>query len=161
IWRVDGRFVGLERARSDPLLVAAANWLALGAFAGRFAPAGPALLIDIGSTTTDLIPLYDGTPVPRGRCDEERLRCHELVYTGVRRTPLCAFLGSGGAAELFATTLDVYIVLGDLPEDGNDRNTADGRPATRAAAHARLARMRCADAESCSEEETRKLALQM
>jgi probable H4MPT-linked C1 transfer pathway protein len=160
IWRTDGRFVDCDGARADPLSVAAANWLALAAFAGRLAPAGPALLVDVGSTTTDLTPLYEGTPVPRGRCDRERLRSRELVYTGVRRTPLCALLGCAGAAEFFATTLDVYVVLGDLPEQSGDRNTADGRPATRAAAHARLARMVGADSETCSEEETKKLALE-
>ena len=50
-------------------------------------------------------------------------------------------------------------VVRALPENPKDSGTADGRPATRAAAHARLARMLCADAETCSEEETRKLAL--
>src|SRR5262249_4761154 len=108
IWHQDGRFVDLERARADPLSVAAANWLALAMFAGRLVPAGPALLIDIGYTTTDVVPLCDGKPVPRGQSDPERLRCQELVYTGVRRTPVCALLGAKGAAEFFATTLDVY-----------------------------------------------------
>jgi len=67
---------------------AAANWLALATYAGRLAPRGPAVLLDVGSTTTDVIPLQDGTPVPRGRTDPERLESKELVYTGVRRTPL-------------------------------------------------------------------------
>src|SRR5437868_5046677 len=48
IWRRDGRFVDLDGARTDPLSVAAANWLALATFAGRLAPEGPALVIDIG-----------------------------------------------------------------------------------------------------------------
>jgi uncharacterized hydantoinase/oxoprolinase family protein len=55
--------------------------------------------------------------------------------------------------------LDVYLVLGELPEVVADRDTADGRQATQAAAHARLARMLCADEETCSYEETRMLAL--
>jgi hypothetical protein len=158
VWRTDGRLVDMTAARAAPLEVAAANWLALATFAGRFAPAGPALVVDVGSTTTDIVPLQDGRPVPRGRTDPERLRCHELVYTGIRRTPLCALLGSEGAAELFATTLDAYLLLGHVPEDAADRGTADGRPATRAAAHVRLARMLCADAESCSAEEALELA---
>jgi probable H4MPT-linked C1 transfer pathway protein len=161
VWSTEARFVDLDTARAEPLSVAAGNWLALATFLGRFAPEGPALVLDIGSTTTDVIPLRDGKPVPRGRSDPERLHSHELVYTGVRRTPLCALLGSEGAAELFATTLDVYLVLGDLPEESNDRDTADGRPATQAAAHARLARMLCSDRETCPESEIRKLALRM
>jgi probable H4MPT-linked C1 transfer pathway protein len=158
VWRNDGRFVDPATARATPLQVAAANWLALATFAGRYAPKGPALLIDIGSTTTDIIPLLDGRPVPKGRSDPERLRSSELVYAGVRRTPLCAVLGGQGAAELFATTLDAYLLLGTIPEDPADQNTADGRPATRAAAEARLARMLCADLETSTADERRRLA---
>src|SRR5438876_6779964 len=71
IWRNDGRFVDLDEARADPLSVAAANWLALATFAGRFAPKGAALVVDIGSTTTDIVPLGDGKPISRGRSDPE------------------------------------------------------------------------------------------
>jgi probable H4MPT-linked C1 transfer pathway protein len=148
IWRTDGRFVSIDEARADPRPCAAANWLALAAFAGRFAPTGPALLVDVGSTTTDLVPLADGVPVPTARTDPERLKAGELVYTGVRRTPACALLGAGGAAEFFATTLDVYLLLEQIAEDEHDTDTADGRPATREYAHRRLARMLCGDAET-------------
>jgi hypothetical protein len=158
VWRNDGRFVDAATARATPLQVASANWLALATFAGRYAPEGPALLIDIGSTTTDVVPLLDGQPMPRGRSDPERLRSSELVYTGVRRTPLCAVLGTGSAAELFATTLDAYLLLDRIAEDSADFNTADGRPATRAAAEARLARMLCADLETSTADQRRKLA---
>ena len=103
------------------------------------------------------MPLLDGLPVAQGRTDPERLRCRELVYTGVRRTPLCALLGSDGAAELFATTLDVYLILGWIAEDPADHNTADGRPATKAAAEARLARMICADLETSTGEDRKQL----
>src|SRR5262245_36408871 len=85
VWRNDGRFVDAEAARATALQVASANWLALATFAGRFAPDGPALLLDVGSTTTDVVPLADGRPVPLGRTDPERLGLQELVYTGVRR----------------------------------------------------------------------------
>jgi probable H4MPT-linked C1 transfer pathway protein len=158
VWRNDGCFVNIRTARSTLLQVAAANWLALATYAGRFAREGPALLLDIGSTTTDIIPLLDGRPIPRGRTDPDRLRCHELVYTGVRRTPLCAILPCD-VAEVFATALDVFLVLDAIAEDANDLGTADGRPATKAAAHARLARMLCADLETSTEEERYELAL--
>src|SRR5206468_31402 len=97
-------------------------------------------------------------PIPRGRTDPERLACRELVYTGVQRTPVCALLSGEGAAELFATTRDVYLLLGELPADANDRHTADGRPATIEGAHARLARMICADSETCLPQVTGDLA---
>src|SRR5665213_2920887 len=80
VWRTDGRFSDLAAARTESLTAAAANWLALATFAGRYAPTGPALLIDIGSTTTDIVPLQDGRPMPKGRTDPERLRSGELVY---------------------------------------------------------------------------------
>jgi probable H4MPT-linked C1 transfer pathway protein len=153
VWQTDGALTRPEIARSQPLLAAASNWLALAVYAGRFAPTGEALLMDIGSTTTDIVPLLEGVPRPQGRTDPERLRSQELVYTGVRRTPLCALAGSNVAAELFATTLDVFLVLGAIPENPQDTDTADGRPATRAAAHGRLARMLCADLETSTEEE--------
>ncbi|HEY7427785.1 MAG TPA: hydantoinase/oxoprolinase family protein [Gemmataceae bacterium] len=158
VWRNDGQFVDAATARSAPLQVAAANWLALATFLGPYTEGWPGVLVDIGSTTTDIVPLLNKRPTPQGRTDPERFRLRELLYTGVRRTPLCGLLGNDVAAEVFATTLDVYLVLGWLPEDADDRNTADGRPATRAAAHARLARMICADLETSTQEERQRLA---
>ena len=142
IWRTDGLFATPAETLDDPLPAASANWLALATFADRYAADGPAILLDIGSTTTDIVPLMDGKPTPRGRTDYERLQCGELLYTGARRTPICALLAPGeGMAEFFATTHDVYLVLGQVPEDESDRDTADGRPATKEFAQARLARM--------------------
>ena len=148
VWGNDGTLRSISEARALPLRVAAANWLALATFAGRYAAAGSGMLIDIGSTTTDLVPLWQGRPVPRGWTDPERLlESKELVYVGVRRTPLCALSGVEVATELFATTLDVMLLTDNVPEDELDHSTADGRPATKAAALARLARLWCADLE--------------
>lgn len=159
VWSTAGTFCPLREARTDPLSVAAGNWLALATYAGRFVPHGPALLVDTGSTTTDIIPLRDGVPVPSGRNDPERLRSGELVYTGVRRTPVCAVLQTGLAAEWFATTHDVYLRLGEILSDAYDTDTADSRPATAEYAHARLARMLGGDAEITPKEDTFALAL--
>src|SRR4029077_20740111 len=89
VWQSDGRLVDVATAKAMPLQTAAANWLALAEYAGRYLPEGPGLLVDVGSTTTDIVPLDDGRPIPLGRTDLERLRSGELVYTGVRRTPVC------------------------------------------------------------------------
>lgn len=153
VYRNDGSFVPPEDAIADPLPVAAANWHALARFAGRLAPHKSALVLDIGSTTCDLIPLVHGLPAPRGRTDPERLVSGELVYTGVQRSPVCAVASRVPwrgflcplAQEVFATTWDVYLLLNDLPEAPERTDTADGRPATRQAAHDRLARSICAD----------------
>jgi (4-(4-[2-(gamma-L-glutamylamino)ethyl]phenoxymethyl)furan-2-yl)methanamine synthase len=155
-YQTSGRLQPLDTALDEPLLAAAANWHALARFAGRFAANGAALLIDIGSTTTDVIPLFNGRPQTAGCTDTERLLSGELVYTGVQRSPVCSVLGylpyrgqlCPVAQELFATTWDAYLTLSELPEEPDNRNTADGRPATREAARARLARMICADETS-------------
>ena len=160
VWSTDGAFLDSEEAKRNHLKVASANWHALATLAGQYVPEGPATLIDIGSTTTDIIPILDGIPIPQGRTDPERLVHGELLYTGVRRTPVVALVGvvEKLAAEVFATTLDVYLLLGWIAEDAADRNTADGRPATKAAAEARLARMLCADLETSTAKEREKLA---
>jgi probable H4MPT-linked C1 transfer pathway protein len=158
VWLTDGTFATPSSAREVPLRAASANWLALATFAGRYAVRGPALLVDVGSTTTDVIPLRDGKPIPLGETDPERLLCYELVYTGARRTPVCALLGEQVAAELFATMQDAYLVLGETAENPADCDTADARPATRALAHNRLARMLCADLETSTEQERVDLA---
>ncbi len=158
VWTNDGVFASLAEARRVPLKVASANWLAQATLvARRLRSPGPALLIDVGTTTTDIVPLSSGQPVPRGRTDPERLDSGELVYRGWRRTPLCAVL-DGSAAELFATMHDVYLALGRVAEDAGDRDTADGQPATREASWRRLARMRCADLETSTPEERAALA---
>lgn len=149
VWGVDGQFHDVSAIRRQPALAAAANWLALATLVARLVPDGVGLLIDIGTTTTDLIPLDHGQAAAQGRTDTERLQNGELVYAGVRRTPICAlatelpFRGSptGLAAELFASTLDVYLTLDEIPPDPKDLSTADGRPATKAASRDRLARM--------------------
>ncbi len=168
VWQTGAEFFTEDEAREFPILVAAANWHALATWAGRACPVGVALLIDIGSTTTDIIPLSNGTPVTEGGTDPTRLLSGELIYTGVRRTPLCAlapqleFRGQriGIAAELFATTRDVHLWLGSLPEAPEDCDTANGRPATREFARDRLVRMLCADSEEIDECETDDLARQ-
>lgn len=165
-WCTAGRFLTSDAARSETQSVAAANWHALSTWAGRLAPTGSAVLIDIGTTTTDIIPLLDGRPCARGLTDPERLRSRELVYTGVRRTPLCALSPTapwddetiGVAAELFATSLDVYLLLGDIPENPADSETANGGPATRAAAQDRLARMVCGDRHEVNGQRSMELA---
>jgi probable H4MPT-linked C1 transfer pathway protein len=160
VWTTYGTFLPLKDARAEILRVAAANWLAAATLAGSYARSGAALFIDIGSTTTDIVELWNGKPVPSAWTDVERLKSGELVYTGIRRTPVCALLGPQVAAELFATTLDVYLTLDLLPEDEENCHTADGRPATKRWARLRLARMLGGDGDTIGEAETAELARQ-
>ncbi|MCA9021744.1 MAG: hypothetical protein KDA74_16455, partial [Planctomycetaceae bacterium] len=166
VWQTGAEFLTTEIAREFPLLAAAANWHALATWLGRMIPDQSGLLIDIGSTTTDLIPLKNGLPVSEGLTDVERLLSGELVYTGGRRTPLAMLENSVPlrgqdcplAAEYFATTADLYLLLGNLPESPEDVDTADGRPATRSNAFARIARSVCCDTSELSEAEAVEMA---
>jgi probable H4MPT-linked C1 transfer pathway protein len=124
------------------------------------------LLIDVGSTTTDIIPLSNSGPCPIGLSDTDRLLSGELVYTGVGRTPVCAITRSlpwrgkrcPVAAEYFATSADAYVILGQLAERADMNATADGRPLTKEFAHERLARMFCADASAFSKADAEVVA---
>lgn len=160
VYTLDGKLVTPQVARQRPESVAAANWHALARYAARHfrlanAPE-PSMLIDVGSTTCDIIPLLGGEPTATGRTDTERMIAGELLYTGVRRSPICAVVRElpyrdgtlcPVAHELFATTQDAYVLLRDLPEEPTYRGTADGQPLTKAHARTRLGRVLCADGE--------------
>jgi len=166
VYLTTGLLVAPGIALRQPLLAAASNWHALATFAGRYVRKGVGLLMDIGTTTSDIIPLLDGQPAAIGRTDPDRLLSGELVYTGVERSPLCAVVSAvpwrgqqcPTAHEVFATTWDVYLTTGDLPEEPHSLHTVDRRPATRVAARDRLARQVCADREMFSEADARAVA---
>ena len=148
-----GELVTVEEARARPWDVAAANWVATAlAVAGEHPDA---LLIDVGSTTTDVVPIAGGRVAATGYDDLERLLAGELVYTGVLRTNLAAIAPRvpvrGGwcpvASEYFAISGDVHLVLGELTNEAYDCPTPDGRPATAAFARERIARVVCSDVE--------------
>jgi probable H4MPT-linked C1 transfer pathway protein len=144
--------VPVTRAAQMWMRIASANWFASARYAAQ--RVDQALWIDIGSTTTDLVPIRDGRVLNGGTSDAERLQCGELVYTGVVRTPVCAvtdrapFVGEWQTltAELFANMGDVYRLLGQLPAEAEPSDTCDGRAKTAAASAARLARMLGRDA---------------
>ncbi len=148
IYLVDGRLASVAEALGEPWAAAAANWHAAARLAAASAPADRSLLVDVGSTTTDIIPIRAGVPVPRARDDVGRMAAGELVYTGLERTPVPAIVRSlphGGtmrpvASERFADARDAWLLLGGLAEDPASHDTADGGPLTVAAARTRLAR---------------------
>lgn len=161
---VFGDFVSLELARAQPLDFAATNWVASSLFvAGRHPDC---VLLDVGSTTTDIIPIRGGRVVSEGRTDLTRLASGELVYTGALRTnpnvvarhvPVKGRM-CGVAAEHFTVMADVYLLLGRLPPERYTCPTADGRAKSPEAAAQRLARLVCADDEMLDETEILNLA---
>src|SRR5918995_5204396 len=165
VYTVTGKFVSPLAARPQPLAVAASNWAATAQWVSGLIPT--CILIDIGTTTTDLIPILNGKVAARGRTDPERLLSGELVYTGALRTPAEAVarrvpLWGGTArvsAEGFALMGDVHLWLGRLRTEDYTCRTPDDRPATREHAGERLARVVCADREMLDEAAIDEIAL--
>ena len=164
VFGTDGQFRSAEDARQHPHDVAAANWMASAMLVAR--THADALLIDVGSTTTDIVPIAGGRVVAAGRSDPARLRSGELVYTGVLRTPVCAVIRSvplgGGrsrvAAEHFAIAADAHRWLGTIGDGDYTCETPDGRGRTADAAGARLARMICADRDTIGDDDVTAIA---
>ena len=136
--------------------IASANWLATALHAAQCIAEG--VLIDIGSTTTDLIAFRGGRVLGSSRSDMRRLATGELVYHGVVRTPLCA-LGPRVAwqghelnvmNEFFATTADVYRLTGELDPAHDLHPSADNAPKNLVATRRRLARMIGLDARDAA-----------
>lgn len=146
-----GRFVGRDAVAEAWADVASANWRATAeALAGE---RRNGMLVDVGSTTSDLVPFVDGAVTALGATDAARLILEELVYVGATRSPVMAiapkvpFAGAWIApmAEHFATSADVFRLTGDLPEDVDLHPAADGGDKTEEASARRLLRMVGAD----------------
>jgi len=157
-------FLSPENAITNSAEVASANWLAsVSWLAGKLSSG---LFIDIGSTTTDIIAFAGGQVLAQAYSDRQRMVAGELVYTGIARTPLMALTEkvplAGESvpltAEHFATTADIYRILGKLPEHADQYPAADGEGKTRSQSMRRLARMTGADKEEFSEQDWYGLA---
>ena len=150
----------------DPLAFAATNWLASALFIAE--QYHDTIFVDIGSTTTDVIPIVNGAIKAR-KTDLGRLKTGELIYSGILRTNIAALLDNvaigeqgeacGVSSELFAITADAYLVLGDITEDDYSCSSPNtyafkGREAaekSRLSALQRLARVVCSDLEELGE----------
>jgi probable H4MPT-linked C1 transfer pathway protein len=157
-------FVPASQAAARAHDVASANWHASARFVAARCASG--LFVDIGSTTTDLVPFARGEVRAEGSTDAERLVAGELRYTGVTRTPVMAitnevpFAGHVHPlmAELFATAADVHRLSGALPVDADQHPAADGRGYSLEESAARLARMLGLDAASAELASWRRVA---
>ncbi len=148
-----GELVDAKTAKQNWALTAASNWHASAWHLFKQHNLDDGFLIDIGSTTCDLIPVQSGLPVVPGQTDFDRLQNGQLVYAGIGRTAVCSLidfvqLADGKVAvarELFATVADAMVWTDRLAAQPDNRNTADGRPLARSACRSRLCRMLCAD----------------
>lgn len=146
-----------EEILENPLIVAAANWVGTAHIIGYIKK--DCIFIDMGSTTTDIIPIKDGKEVASGHTDLERLGTGELVYTGMLRTNLATIVNqvpvnnvkTGVSSELFSITADIHRILGHISEKEYTCDTPDGKGKDIVSCKRRLSRLVCADLDSLSD----------
>lgn len=146
-WAGRRGFGSVETALTHHRDVGSTNFLATATLLASRLP--HALLVDLGSTTTDIIPIRNGKPAPRGLTDAERLTTGELVYTGLTRTSVASVANRAPfkgqwvalAREYFATMADVRRILGELPDGVDLHATADGKGKTYQESVSRFARL--------------------
>lgn len=154
----------ISQVIEDPMKVAAANWIATAPLAAKINP--NCILIDIGSTTTDIIPIKNGKECAEGRSDLERLKTGELVYSGTLRTNVAALVEKVPldgtmlrvASELFAVTADVQIVLENINMEEYTCDTMDGAGKSLEDCMRRISRVVCGDMEILTPDEITKIA---
>ncbi len=158
-------FIGLNgvmdisELRKDPMNAAAANWIATAPLAAKID--ANCILIDTGSTTTDIIPIKNGEECAMGRSDLERLKTGELVYSGTLRTNIAALvekvpldgLMMRVASELFAVTADIHMVLGNISKEEYTSDTMDGAGKSIEECMRRISRVVCADLDTLNPDE--------
>lgn len=148
----DALFYGTDARFHDRIVpqLAAANWLASADYLRIRHP--DAVLLDIGSTTADIIPL-NRFDCLLGMTDTKRLQAGYLLYTGMLRTSIPTLIRSVDLAgvrtpvstEYFAASADVHLVLGHISPGLYTCDTPDRQEKTRDASLRRLARVVCAD----------------
>lgn len=164
IYTFDKGFIECHDVEKYAHYIASANWHASSISVASLLDAG--LFIDIGSTTTDIIPFKNKKLLNIGVDDHTRLQNDELLYTGIVRTPIMAlasyinFRGKkqGLVSESFATTADVYRILNLLNEEDDLMESADGKAKDLKHSMIRLARMLGADASSTNDKYWYELA---
>ena len=155
----DAVFYGIDAEfhRSAAPGLAAANWLVSADYLMERYRGG--LLVDFGSTTTDIIPLISLEALS-GMTDLRRLQSGTLVYTGLLRTTLPAVIREVSLSgiptpvcpEYFACSGDAHLVLGHIASEDYTTDTPDGRARDRESCLRRLSRVVCADLEEIGEE---------
>lgn len=161
---VEANLSGVEEARKEPLKVASANWVATGWMISQVKR--NCIVVDVGSTTTSIIPVVNGKIAAKGRTDLGKLQNGELVYSGSLRTNIATIVDAipvrGNmtrvSSELFSQSGDVHLLLGNISEGAYNVETCDGRGKTRMEAAARLARVVCADTDMLSEQDIVEMA---
>ena len=161
---VEANLLSVDDALENYLKVSSANWAATGWVVSQKISNG--IVVDVGSTTTSIIPIINGKIATKGKTDLEKLQNGELVYSGSLRTNVASLVNSipvkekltRVCSELFAQSGDVHLILGNLTQADYTAETCDGRGKTRKEASARLARVVSADSNMLTEQEILAMA---
>lgn len=164
VYAADAGWLAPSQAKQRWDHVASRNWQASADLVAQSIPNG--LFIDLGSTTCDIIPIVDNKAAPRGFDDFERQSSRELLYTGAIRTPLIALSQSAPfngvlitlAAEVFATTGDVWCLLNQLKPDTIQDTSADGQSWEIESCSRRIARLLGTDSTQAPLQQWQQLA---
>jgi (4-(4-[2-(gamma-L-glutamylamino)ethyl]phenoxymethyl)furan-2-yl)methanamine synthase len=161
------RFYGMDGAFHNHAVpqLAAANWLASAAYLRQDYPG--AVLLDIGSTTADIIPLNRFETL-LNLTDLLRLQKGYLIYTGMLRGNIATLLSSvlldgvptPVSSEYFATSADAHLVLDHISAGQYSCDTPDKKEKSKEASLRRLARVVCADLEEIGEAGAQEIAKQ-
>lgn len=143
--------------------LAAANWLVMADVLRHRYPTS--LLVDMGSTTTDVIPL-NAWDTLKGQTDYTRLKNDLLLYYGLLRTPISSLVrlvSLDGAAvrvstEYFACAGDAHTLLRLISPDQYTTASPDGCSPSRDHCMRRMARMVCADVDEIGEDRILQIA---
>jgi len=156
---VEANLLTVKAALQEPLKVASANWVATGWMVSQLI--NNLIVVDVGSTTTSIIPVVDGKIATEGKTDLEKLQNGELVYSGSLRTNVATIVNvipvrktdTRVCSELFAQSGDVHFILGNIGKKDCTSETSDGRGKTRKETIARLARVVSADTDMLTEQD--------
>ena len=128
--------IALDKANSLKSL----NWHATANFIGSFF--SNCVLVDIGSTTTDIIPIKNKNVISKGCNDYKRLQSNELLYLGVLRSPINAIEKKKNLIyENFADLGDVYRILKKIPAKFDLLPTKDNKNKDKHSSARRIARI--------------------
>ncbi len=153
-----------EYVTNNPLEMAAANWIATTQLISKIKD--NCIFMDMGTTTTDIIPIKNRKEAATGHSDLERLCSGELVYTGMLRTNVATITHeipvnnnvATVSSELFATTADVHLILNNITRNEYTCPTSDDEDKIPTSCKRRLARVVCADLDMLDDDEIKSIA---
>jgi len=150
---VHGKLITYDDVVNNPLQIAAANWAASVWLIERLCK--NCILIDIGSTTTTIIPVINGKAHILGFNDPDKIKYGEILYIGTLRTNIVEFIDKVPykgflidiCRERFSTIADVHLILGNISENEYTTETADGKGKSFEECIRRLCRIVCSSTE--------------